>query len=142
MLARMGRKGNTFALLVGMQSGVATLENSMDVPLKITNRATQRPGNCTSRCLPKRYTNADSKGHIHSNVITALSTRAKLWVAWVAQSVKHPTSAQVMISQSVGSSPAWGCVLIAQSLETASDSVSPSLSDLLLLTICVSISQK
>ena len=49
--------------------------------------------------------------------------------AWVAQSVKHPTSAQVMISQSVSSSPASGSVLTAQSLEPVSDSVSSSLSD-------------
>ena len=47
---------------------------------------------------------------------------------WVTQSVEHPTSAQVMISQLVGSSPALGSVLTAQSLEPASDSVSPSLS--------------
>ena len=47
----------------------------------------------------------------------------------MAQSVKHPTSAQVMISRSVGSSPASGSVLTAQSLEPVSDSVSPSLSD-------------
>ena len=39
--------------------------------------------------------------------------------AWVAQSVKHPTSAQVMISWSVGSSPASGSVLTAHSLESA-----------------------
>ena len=31
---------------------------------------------------------------------------------WVAQSVKHPTSAQVMISQSVSSSPTLGSVLL------------------------------
>ena len=48
--------------------------------------------------------------------------------AWVAQSVKRPTSAQVMISQFVGSSPATGSVLTARSLEPASDSASPSLS--------------
>ena len=47
--------------------------------------------------------------------------------AWVAQSVKRPTSAQVRISQSVSSSPASGSVLTAQSLEPVSDSVSPSL---------------
>ena len=35
------------------------------------------------------------------------------WSAWVAQSVKYLTLAQVMISQSVGSSPASGSVLIA-----------------------------
>ena len=48
--------------------------------------------------------------------------------AWVAQSVERPTSAQVMISQFVGSSPTSGCMLTAQSLEPAWDSVSLSLS--------------
>ena len=48
--------------------------------------------------------------------------------AWGAQLVKRPTLAQVMVSQSVGSSPASGSVLAARSLEPASDSVSPSLS--------------
>ena len=47
--------------------------------------------------------------------------------AWVAQSVKRPTSAQVMISRSVSSSPALGSGLTAQSLEPVLDSVSPSL---------------
>ena len=46
---------------------------------------------------------------------------------WVVQSAKHPTSAQVLISQFVTSSPALGSVLTAQSLKPASDSVSPSL---------------
>ena len=44
------------------------------------------------------------------------------------QSVKRPTSAQVVISRSVSSSPASGSVLTTQSLKPASDSVSPSLS--------------
>ena len=48
--------------------------------------------------------------------------------AWVAQSVEHPTSAQVMISQFVGPSPASGSVLTAPSLEPASGSMCPSLS--------------
>ena len=47
--------------------------------------------------------------------------------AWVAQSVGRPTLAQVMISRSVSSSPASGSGPMAQSLEPASDSVSPSL---------------
>ena len=46
----------------------------------------------------------------------------------MVQSVKRPTSAQVMISQLMSSSPTSGSVLTAQSLEPASDSVSPSLS--------------
>ena len=53
--------------------------------------------------------------------------KKKRWGAWMAQSVKHPTSAQVMISQSVNSISTSGSVLTAQSLEPASDSVSPSL---------------
>ena len=34
------RKGNPPALLVGMQTGAATLENSVEVPQKIKNRPT------------------------------------------------------------------------------------------------------
>ena len=40
MLARMQRKGNPLTLLVGMQTGAATLENSMEVPQKVKNRGT------------------------------------------------------------------------------------------------------
>ena len=53
--------------------------------------------------------------------------KTQLRGAWMAQSVKRPTPAQVMISQCVSSSPTSGSVLTAQSLEAASDSVSPSL---------------
>ena len=45
--------------------------------------------------------------------------------AWVAQSVKHPTPAQVMISWFVSSGPASGSVLTGGSLEPALGSVSP-----------------
>ena len=62
----------------------------------------------------------------------------------MAQAVERPTSAQVTILQSMGSSPASGSVLTAQSLEPASDSVSPSLSAPPLLTsmlsLCLSVS--
>ena len=61
---------------------------------------------------------------------------------WVAQSVKRPASAQVMISWLMSSSPTSGSVLTAQSLEPASDSVSPSLSAPPLLVLCLSLSQK
>ena len=62
--------------------------------------------------------------------------------AWVAQSVKRPTSAQVAISRSVSSSPASGSGLTARSLEPASDSVSPSLSAPPPFMLCLSLSQK
>ena len=52
----------------------------------------------------------------------------KQGVTWVAQWVEHLTSAQVTISQFMSLSPTSGFVVTAQSLEPASDSVSPSLS--------------
>ena len=45
----------------------------------------------------------------------------------MAQSVKHLTLAQVVISRLVSSSPASGSVLTAQSLELALDSASVAL---------------
>ena len=45
--------------------------------------------------------------------------------AWVPQSVEHPTSAQLMISQFVSSSPALGALHLVQ--EPALDLLSPSL---------------
>ena len=59
---------------------------------------------------------------------------------WVAQLVKCLTLAQVTISSFVGSSPLWGSVLTTQSLEPASDSVSPSLSAPPLLVLSPSLS--
>ena len=40
MLERVGRKGNPLTLLVGMQTSTATMENSVEIPLKIANRTT------------------------------------------------------------------------------------------------------
>ena len=59
----------------------------------------------------------------------------------MVQSAKCQTSAQVMISQFVGSGPALGSVLTAQSLEPASDSVARSLSASPLLMLCLSLSK-
>ena len=68
--------------------------------------------------------------------------KGKLRGAWVAQSVKCLTSARVMISWFVGSSPVSVSVLTAQSLEPASDSESPCLSAPPLLMLCLSLSLK
>ena len=65
----------------------------------------------------------------HINLLREYCSRTvKNRSTWVAQSVGHPTSAQVMISRLVGSIPTSGSVLTAQSLEPASDPVSPLLS--------------
>ena len=71
MLARMQRKGNPLTLLVEMQTGAATLENSMEVPQKAENRNTLGPSNCTTRDLPLRYKCSDPKGHLHPNVYSS-----------------------------------------------------------------------
>ena len=41
-LERMWRKGNPQTLLVGMQSGASTMENSMEIPQKINNTTTMK----------------------------------------------------------------------------------------------------
>ena len=56
--------------------------------------------------------------------------------------IKRPASAQVMISRFMGLSPALGSVLTAQSVEPASDSVSPSLSASTLLMLGLFLSLK
>ena len=63
------------------------------------------------------------------------------WGTWMAQSVKRPASAQVMISWFVGLSPMSGSVLTARSLEPASDSVSVSLCPFPARTLSLSASQ-
>ena len=59
---------------------------------------------------------------------------------WVAWSVEHLTSAQVVISLLMSLSPMSGSVLTAQGPDGASDSVSPPHSAPLLLEFCLSLS--
>ena len=60
------------------------------------------------------------------------------WGAQVAQSVGRLILAQVMISRFMSPSLTSGSVLTAQSLEPASNSVSPSLSVPTALALCLS----
>ena len=71
MLARMRRKRISFASLVGMQAGAATLENSMEVPQKTENRTALWPSNCTTRHLSTGYKSAVWKGHMHPHVYSS-----------------------------------------------------------------------
>ena len=71
MLTRMRGKGISFALLVGMQAGAATLEKSMEVPQKIKNRTILQSSNCTTRYLSKGYRDAVLKGHMHPNTYSS-----------------------------------------------------------------------
>lgn len=47
----MWRKENLCALLVGTQTGMATVENSVEVPKKTKNRTTMQFSNSTTGCL-------------------------------------------------------------------------------------------
>ena len=60
----------------------------------------------------------------------------------MAQAVKHPTSAQVLISWLVSLSPTSGSVLTAQTPEPASDSVPLSLCSSPAHALSLSLSQK
>ena len=48
MLERVQRKGNPLTLLVGMHTSTATMENSVEIPLKIGTRTAIRPSNPTA----------------------------------------------------------------------------------------------
>ena len=88
--------------------------------------------------MTKRITRPQT-GQINlSSCLQCSLQKSSKWGAWVAQSVKPPTSAQVMISRSMSSNPTSGSVLTAQSLEPVSDSVSPSLSDPPPFMLCLS----
>ena len=80
MLERMRRKESPLALLVGMWTGAATLENCVEVPQRVKNRPALRPSNCTVGDLPQRHRCNETPGHLHPDLfIAAMSTIAKLW---------------------------------------------------------------
>ena len=51
----MGRNGSPLTLLVEMQAGVSTLDNSMEVPQKVKNRATLESINHITGYLLNEY---------------------------------------------------------------------------------------
>ena len=76
MLERMWRNGDPLALLVGMQTGTATLENSVEVPQKVKNRSisSQDIG-----YLPPKQKSLMQRDTYTSVFIVALFTIAKSW---------------------------------------------------------------
>ena len=61
----MLRKGNTFALLMGMQTGAATVESSMEIPQKIKNGPALWLSNPTSGNISEGTQNINLKEHKH-----------------------------------------------------------------------------
>ena len=78
MQERMWTKGNPLALLVGMQTGVAIMENSVEVLQKIKNRITLQPSNILGT-YPKDTGVLIHRGTCTPIFIAVLSTIAKLW---------------------------------------------------------------
>ena len=75
----MWKKGNPPILLVGMQAGVATLENSMKVPQKVENRAPYNPGITLVGIYPKDTNVVIQRGMCTPMFIAVMSIIAKLW---------------------------------------------------------------
>ena len=74
----MWRKGNPFALLVGMQTGAATVESSMGIPQKIKNGSAFCPSYPTSGTISKGTLNTNGKEHQHPMLIIGLFTITKI----------------------------------------------------------------
>ena len=66
MLERVWRKGNPLTLLVGMQTRTATMENSVEIPLKTGNRTALWPSNTTAGHT--QWGNQNWKRHVYPNV--------------------------------------------------------------------------
>ena len=78
----MWRKGNAFALLVGMQTGAATVESSMEIPQKIKNRTAFDPVIPFLGIYPKEPKTLIWKNISTPMFLAALFTISKTW--------KHP----------------------------------------------------
>ena len=79
MLARMWRKRISFALLVAMQAGAATLETSKEVPQKTKNRTTLDPAIALLGMYPWDTSVLFQRDTCTPMFIAALSTIAKVW---------------------------------------------------------------
>ena len=78
VLLRMWRKRNLLALLVGMQTGASTMENSIEVPQKVKNRTTIQSSNRTIGYIPKNTKTLIQRYTCASMFIAALFTIAKI----------------------------------------------------------------
>ena len=77
MLERVWRKGNPLTLLVGMQTSTATMENSVEIPLKTANRTALWPNNSTAGHT--HWGNRIERDTYTPMFITALFIIARTW---------------------------------------------------------------
>ena len=79
MLVKLWRKGNPSALLVGMQTGAATVENSMEFPQKTKNGAAFGPSNSLLGLYPKNPETPIQKNLCTPMFIASQFIIAKCW---------------------------------------------------------------
>ena len=79
MLSRMWRKGNPSALLLGMQIGAATMEDSMEGPQKLTMEWPYDPVIPLLGIYYKKPKTLIQKNTCTPMFTTALFTIAKVW---------------------------------------------------------------
>ena len=75
----MWRKGNPSALLVGMRTGAAPVESSIEITQKIKNGPAFQSSYSTSGNISKGTQNTNSKERKTPMFIAALFTIAKIW---------------------------------------------------------------
>ena len=77
MLEGVWRKGNPLTMLVGMQTGIATVKNSMEIPLKTGKRTAIIPSNPTAGHTHRG--NQNWKRHVYPNVHRSTIIIARTW---------------------------------------------------------------
>ena len=77
VLERVWRKGNPLALLVGMQTGTANMENSVEIPFKTGNRTAIQPAIPLLGIHPKE--NRIERDTCTLMLIAALPTTERTW---------------------------------------------------------------
>ena len=78
VLARMWGKRKPRALLVGMQAGATTVENSMEIPQKVKNRTILQPSNFITSYLSKEHKNTNLKGYMYSEVYSSIINNSQI----------------------------------------------------------------
>jgi len=81
MLERVWRKGHPLTLLIGMQTSTATMENSVEIPLKTGNRIAIQPSNPTLPGVVGIHTEETrtERDACTPTFIAALFTIARMW---------------------------------------------------------------
>ena len=86
MLVRIWRKGNPFALLVGIQTGAATVESSVEIPQKIKNGSVFDPAIPLLGIYPKK-----PKTLIEKNISTPMFIAALFTITKIRKQRKCPS---------------------------------------------------